>query len=201
MDGFKAYKRFMAIKLHFTSNYDVFENNGRVSGTRATFEKRKDKFLFEKLARKFPSEQEYIQFIVANIAYGNKNVVYSVESDEYYQLWLRRKESRTQFFKNDLNKILNKFESEKISSSELLSVDSGMPKLLELYLGNQITLETMVILNSFENYIPDWDSKIMLWHDQFLIIEKAKRFIKFNKDKITAIYEDFKVVLSEIQNG
>lgn len=198
MDGFKAYKRFMAIKLHFTSEYDVFESNGHVSGSRETFEKRKDKLLFEKLAKKFKTEQEYIQFIVSNIAYGNKNVVYSVESDEYYHLWLRRKESRTQVFKNDLNKIINKFEIENLDHAVLLSADSGMPKLLEMFLANDITLETMTILNEYNNFIPEWESKIMLWHDQFLIIRKARNFIKFNRDKITPIYEEFKNTLNEL---
>lgn len=198
MDGFKAYKRFTAVKLHLTTEYDVFEYNGRVSCSRDTFEKRKDKQLFEKLSSKFKTEHEFIQFIISNLLYGNKNVIYSVESDDYYHVWLKRKQSRTQVFKNDLDKIINKFETEKLKSFELFSTDSGMPKLLEMYLANEITPETMVILNAYENYIPEWESKIMLWRDHFLMIRKAKNFIKFNKDRITAIYEKFKISLNEL---
>ena len=51
MNGYQAYKYFMAVKLHFTTEkYDLFEKRGRVSGTQATFEKRNDRGLFEKLA-------------------------------------------------------------------------------------------------------------------------------------------------------
>ena len=48
MDGFKAYKYYMAIKLHFTSlKYNVFETRGHVKGTRDTFNSRNDRYIFE----------------------------------------------------------------------------------------------------------------------------------------------------------
>lgn len=199
MDGFKAYKYFMAIKLHFTSEkYDVFEMNGRVSGSRATFEKRNDRGLFEKLANKFKSDKDLIQFLVANFAYGHRNVVYSSESDHYYQLWIKRKESMTRIFSLDLQKIEAHLEKEKIPAEELYSVENGMPQLLNLYLGGFITLETMVILQDFDDYLSKWEPLIMLWHDHFLVIKKSKGFVKYDKSKALSIYENFKETLAEI---
>jgi len=59
----------MAIRLHFnTEKYDVFEMNGRVSGSRIAFDRRNDRGLFEKLARKFDKDQELIKFLVENFA-------------------------------------------------------------------------------------------------------------------------------------
>jgi hypothetical protein len=64
MNGYQAYKYFMAVKLHFTTEkYDLFEKRGRVSGTQATFEKRNDRGLFEKLADNFDTDQQLIQFL------------------------------------------------------------------------------------------------------------------------------------------
>ncbi len=61
MDGFKAYKYYMAIKLHFTKDgFDVFKNRGNVKGTREAFNARNDSYLFEKLARKFPVDKDLI---------------------------------------------------------------------------------------------------------------------------------------------
>ena len=53
----------MAIKLHFTNDeFNVFENRGRVKGTRDTFNARNDRYIFEKLATKYPTDKEIIQF-------------------------------------------------------------------------------------------------------------------------------------------
>lgn len=189
MDGFKAYKYFIALKLHFTTErYDVFTNNGRISASREAYERRNDKALFERLARKYPTDRELIQYIAANFAYGNKHVVYSSESDDYYDRWTRRKESISQVFRNDLNTI----QAEgTISKESLFSIDDGNPLLLNLYVGNYITLETMVILEELEGYLSKWEPLIMLWHDHFLTIRKSKRFVKFDRNKVQSIYDNF----------
>lgn len=201
MDGFKAFKYFQAIKLHFTSErYDVFEMNGRVTGTRASFEKRNDRGLFEKLAKKFDTDRELIQFLAANFAYGHRNVVYSAESDEYYTLWMRRKESITQVFKNDLNSIVSHFEKNNVSGEALYSIETGMPELLNMYIGGHVSLETMVILQNFDDYLSKWEPIIMLWHDHFLVIRKSNRFVKFKKDRVQSIYDNFKEELKELKS-
>lgn len=199
MDGFKAYKYFMAVKLHFTTEkYDVFEMNGRVSGSRAAFEKRNDRGLFEKLGTKFDKDFDLIQFLVANFAYGHKNVVYSADSDEYFRVWNKRKESRTQVFTNDLNYIINHIEMNRLSPEDLYSTEEGMPLLLQMFIGNHITLETMVILQDYEDYLSKWEPLIMMWHDYFLTIRKANRFVKYDKNKLQSVYSNFKEQLSEL---
>jgi hypothetical protein len=48
MDGFKAYRYYLAIKLHFTTDkFNVFENRGNVKGTREAFNARNDRYIFE----------------------------------------------------------------------------------------------------------------------------------------------------------
>lgn len=188
----------MAIKLHLTTDrYDVFESNGRVSGTRATFEKRNDKFLFEKIGRKFSSPRELIEYFVANIAYGNTSVIYSQESDDFYQMWIGRKESRTAFFKQQLSQIYNHLERNTKTYEDLFSIDDSVPELLNLYVGGHIHLETVVMLNDFENFLPKWEPLCMVWGDQLRILNKIKKFVKYDKDKIQLVYMNFKEEFSE----
>ena len=50
MTGFKAFRYYVALKLHFTKDkFNVFENRGNVKGSYQAFDARNDKFLFEKL--------------------------------------------------------------------------------------------------------------------------------------------------------
>ena len=201
MDGFKAFKYMTALKLHFTTEkYDVFETGCKVKGSRETFEKRNDRKLYELLADKFPTERELIQFIVANLAYGHRDIVYSSDSDDYYQLWTKRKESITQVFRNDLSNIVAHFAKQNLPGNALYSIESGMPELLNLYLGGRVSLETMVILQRIDNYLEQWEPLIMLWHNNFLVIRKVNRFVKFKMDRVMPIYENFKEEL-EFNHG
>lgn len=193
MDGYQAYRYFMAIKLHFTTDkYDVFEKNGRVTGKRSTYENRNDRGLFEKLANKFSTDKDLIQYLVANFAYGNNGVIYSTDSDEYYDVWIKRKESMRRVFELDLVIIQRHLENNKKIYNDLYSIDDYSPMLLTLYLGKQITIETMVILNDLENYLDKWEPLIMLWKDEFRLIRKIKKFVKYNPDIVKSIYNRFK---------
>lgn len=202
ISAFETYKLFMAVKLHMTTDrYDVFESNGRVSGTRATFEKRNDRFLFEKIGRKFSQPRELIEYFVSNFAYGNNSVIYSGESDDYFEQWNLRKQSRTHLFKTQLEQIKLHLEVNKLKYEDLFRIDNNVPELLNLYVGGYVHLETVVILNEFENFLPQWEPLIMIWGDQLRILNKIKKFVKYDKTKIELIYNTFKEELSEIEHG
>ncbi len=198
IDAFQTYKYFMAIKLHLTTDrYDVFESNGRVSGTQNTFEKRNDRFLFQKLGQNFDKPRELIEYFVANIGYGNKNVIYSSESDEHYDIWIKRKEARTYIFKQQLEYIRTYLETDNKKYEDLFSINDNIPELLKLYVGGYIHLETMVIIDDVENFLPKWEPLVMLWGDQLRILNKIKKFVKYDKDKLQSIYLNFKEEFSE----
>jgi hypothetical protein len=188
----------MAIKLHLTTDrYDVFESNGRVSGTQVTFEKRNDRFLFQKLGQKFDKPRELIEYFVANIGYGNKNVIYSSESDEHHDIWIKRKEARTYIFKQQLEYIRTYLETDNKKYEDLFSINDNIPELLKLYVGGYVHLETMVIIDDVENFLPKWEPLVMLWGDQLRILNKIKKFVKYDKDKLQSIYLNFKEEFSE----
>lgn len=198
IDAFQTYKYFMAIKLHLTTDrYDVFKSGGKVSGTRATFEARNDRFLFQRLGQKFDQPRELIEYLVANIGYGNKNVIYSNESDEHYSTWLRRKESRGYIFKSQLDFLRTFCEEERKTLKDLVSIDDNVPPLLKMYVGGYIHLETIVILDDFENFLPEWEPLVMLWGDQLRVLNKIKKFVKYDKNKLQLTYNAFKEEISE----
>lgn len=202
MDGFKAYKYFMAVRLHFTSDkYDVFEANGRVMGSRTAFDNRNDRGLFEKLATKFQTDKDLIQFFVANFAYGNNGVVYSSESHDLYEVWQNRKQSITRTFEVDLITLSRFLEKENKPFSYLFDTEDCSPPLLNLYLSKSITLETMSIINDIDSYLDKWEPLIMLWKDEFRVIRKVRKFIKYNGNVIQSKYQTLKKEFLEQDHG
>jgi len=202
MDGFRACKLYLAIKLHFESDrYDVFESNGKTNYLRDHYEKRRDKGMFEKFARKFPTERELVQFYVANFAYGNPDKIYSGDAFDYYDIWIKRKESASRVFQNDLSTIMSSLENKRLTDEAFLNFDKRDPELLLLYLGGHITVESMVIIQEFENYLAKWEPMILLWHEYFKRIEKTRRFVKFDRNRCSKIYIQFKENLAELNHG
>lgn len=204
MDGFKAYKYYIAVKLHFTKDsFDVFKNRGGVKGTREAFYARNDRYIFEKLARKFPVDRDLIQYYVANFAYGNEAVVYDLaEAEENYVEWNRRKQSITKIFADDLNKILMDAYKRKIKESAIINFTLNQyPSILNLYLGKQIGIETLRILDDFDNLLEPWKqntSMVLLWENDIRRVEKVKGFVKYDSYKIMSTYLSFKEEIKEL---
>lgn len=190
MDGFKVFKYYTAIKLHFTSEkFNVFVNKGHVKGTYSTFAMRNDHMLFEKLARQFETDREAIQYLACNFMYGNTNVVYEPDlAMRCYKEYLRRRQSMTRVFTDDLDTIIksgakyNDFGGHKI------------PDVLQLLLSCKITLETVVILDdlsSITSKLRQGTHIPLILGGDLLRIEKAKGFVKYDPAKIMAPYSQF----------
>lgn len=204
MDGFKAYQYYMAIKLHFSQdNFDVFKNRGSVKGTRDTFNSRNDRFFFDKLARKYSSDRDLIQFYVANFAYGNESVIYSQEESQSNIIeWTRRKESITKIFSDDCSTIINDAYKKKLTEDSVINFTlNKYPSILTLYLGKQISLETIRILDDFDELLSKWKSNsslTLLWDSEIRRLAKSKGFVKYDTNKVSTVYQSFKEELKEL---
>jgi hypothetical protein len=62
-DAFAIYMYYLALKRHFTTDYDFFKYNGKVKSSQQAFENRKDKFFFYKLSKRKDAKE----FILANV--------------------------------------------------------------------------------------------------------------------------------------
>lgn len=199
MDGFRAYKYYAAIKLHFTSpKYDVFVSKGRVKCSLERFRSRNDSYLFDKLGGKFSSDKDYIQFIASNFMYHNPEVVYSgEEAYANYKEYLRRKQSITKIFEDDLNTILDSGTTYNFSGHKI-------PDVIQLWMADKITLETVVILNDMDDFTEKLKENAhinLLLGDDLLRIEKSKGFVKYNSYKIMSYYVSFIEEIKGITNG
>jgi hypothetical protein len=183
MDGFRTFQYHIALKIHFTKQkFSVFENKGFLRGSYETYLKRNDYFLYEKLSNKYDTPQEIIQFLASNIMYNNQSIVYNLEDSEVnYNEYLRRKQSITKVFTDDMYTILNRH----IPLTDYAS-------LFNLFLGNKITIETFRILDDLTGNIIESlkqnQNIISLFDDVLLRAEKAKGFVLYKKEKVQPIY-------------
>jgi hypothetical protein len=203
VDGFKAYRYYLALKLHFTTDkFDVFKNRGNVRGTREAFNARNDRYIFEKLAQKHSDDKDIIQFFVANFAYGKDQAIYAgQEAEDNYLEWQKRKQSVTKIFVDDLATILTHIEVNKLNYSAIFEfTNNEYPVALKLFIGGKIAIESLRILDDFTGILDQWKSEPTIryiWDDELRRIIKLTGFVKYDKIKLSQIFEKFKEEIAE----
>ena len=203
MDGYKAYRYYLAIKLHFTTDkFNVFENRGSVRGTREAFNARNDRYIFEKLAIKYSNDKEIIQFFVSNFAYGNDTAIYAgQEAEDNFLLWNKRKQSITKVFVDDLAILLTHIEVNKLNNQSLFNFNHDeYPIALKMFIGGKITIETIKIIDECTDIIDEWNKNASvkyIWDNEIRRIKKLTGFVKYDKIKINKIFDAFKEELKE----
>lgn len=189
--GYATFCLYEALKLHMNDpKYDFFKYHGKIRITQDSFMKRKDKYSFYKLSRKIPVSDQR-DFILANLLIKPKlwiNDLLTDEAQEVYTAWLKRTQSLSYVFENDLSKLIMKCEMSSMALDGLLTVnDDNNPVLLtECYQGS-IALETVMILNDLMNFFPMWVRKIEddLFFPAFRMkCEKYAPFIQYDKNRI-----------------
>ena len=92
MTGYECYVLYHSLKLHFTQeSYDFFKYRGKSRINVDSFEKRKDKYYFHKLSRKY-NHDEFIDFLVSNFVRNHKTWVGNLleeTADDVYKQYLK----------------------------------------------------------------------------------------------------------------
>jgi hypothetical protein len=203
MDGYKAYRYYLAIKLHFTTDkFDVFQNRGNVKGTREAFNARNDRYIFEKLAQKHSDDKEIIQFFVSNFAYGNDTAIYAgQEAEDNFMQWNKRKQSITKIFVDDLATLLTHIETNRLKHSAIFEfTENEYPVALKMFVGGKISIETLRIIDDFTDILDKWNQNLSvkyIWDNEMRRIKKLTGFVKYDKIKIEKIFSAFKEELAE----
>ena len=189
---FETYQHYLSLKNHFTNpKYDFFKYGGKSRATITSFNKRRDKYWFEKTSRKY-SDKEVVDFLVSNFAAADNpqnlwigEIINSGERT--YSDWKRRKQSSTYLFKEQSNELLSNNNLEN-----LFNCSKGHPILLKKYLGGEVSLETLVIFEKIFSFKNRFDKKLddPVWETVSLKIKKYSPFLNIDVFKYKNILRD-----------
>ena len=179
---FETYQHYLSLKNHFTNpKYDFFRYGAKTRATVTSFNKRKDKYWFEKTSRKY-SDKEIVEFLVANfVAVDNPQNLWIGEiintGDRKYSDWKQRQQSLTYQFKEQSEKLLTENKLE-----EIFECSKGHPIILKKYLGGEISLETFSIWEKVFSFQKNLDKKLTdpVWETVSLKLKKYIPFININ---------------------
>jgi hypothetical protein len=189
MSAYECYQHYNALKLHFTKpDYDYFKYNHKTKTTASSFDTRKDKIFFMKVAK----HNDPVKYILSNLLENPKlwirDIAYSPQAEKVYNDWQKRQQSLLYLFKEDLSKLKSNFDENFVSKVH------SHPYVLKLFLQKEISLETLVMLVDLVQCIKYWKKK----HEYDPIVDeiitkitKYRPFLHYDRDKVKKIVLDF----------
>ena len=185
MTGYSAYLLYTSLKLHFNSKkYDYFLNRRMVPVKMNNYEKRKDKFFFEKLGKIPDPEGFLISIFIEN---GTKEWIgdlFDKEHKNVYTSTIKKISSLSYVFEEDLNKLEGDFV-------DFFRVKKGQyPEILRMVNRKEINIETLILLNEHLKFFPVWDQKIqdpVIWPRIRHKCLKYLPFLNYDKKRIKDI--------------
>lgn len=180
--GFRAYTLYLAVQRHFAiGSYNGFKYNFRVKVPVATYEKRKDRFVFEKLANKYISEDQLINFYVANTLAG---ISYAGSMTEPpFSEWKGKMSNLSYNYGVDMKKVFcytSSCDYQQLTNN----IDGTYPIILRLLMMEQIRIESVIVFDHLTGFLgncPEYDR--LIWPELKNKLEAYSPFIKVSDKK------------------
>jgi hypothetical protein len=188
-----GYRLHQSIKLTLCSpKFNMFKN-GLVKINPATFDKRRDRYLYRNITSKLNSKEVSYYFLANCLAGNNYSLAnFSGEGLQNYKDFIKRKDSLSYNFENELSNAA--LEVDNLAEIFDLS-NNNVPLIVSYYLGGIVSLETLCLIQlhcfdvlglEYSDYI--WNTKKEFIKKVLLFFEAG--FFKYDGGKIKAIYEN-----------
>ena len=179
---FETYQHYLSLKNHFTNpKYDFFKYGAKTRASVTSFNKRKDKYWFEKTSRKY-NDKEVVDFLVSNFtATDNPQNLWIGEiinsGERNYAEWTKRQQSLTYLFKEQSNELFSENELESV-----FDCSKGHARLLKKFLSGKICIETLVIYHKIFLFGNKFDKQLLdpVWETVSLKLKKYNPFLNID---------------------
>lgn len=182
MSAFDCYKEYVALKQHFTQpNFDYFKYNGKARVNVNSFSKRKDRVLFEKLAKHEDPRGMIISNLLVDDRRWIRDLAYGDQAQKIYMDWAKRQQSLMYLFKSDLAQLDPEFDS-----NFKIPEESSHPRVVKLYMSGKISMESVVILTDLVKCMSYWSREMQydpVGSDILNKIVKYRPFVQYDHEK------------------
>lgn len=185
---FEVYQTYLSFKNHFTrEKYDYFKYAGKTNASITSFNKRRDRYFFEKMSRQ-KSDIEIKEYFLSNFITEDPSKIWIKEiiqnGEGRYTDWKKKSQSLSYVFSEETSSIFTKKNFDSV-----FSTSKGHPVILKKYLGGEISIETLVILEKILGFRKRFDVKLQdpVWLSVSLILKKYEPFLNIDVSKYKAM--------------
>jgi len=188
-----VYKTYLAFKNHFTKkSYNYFKYGGKSKASVQAYNKRKDRYFFERMSRKKTDEEIKDYFLANFVECDDPDRLWIGEiissGEDNLKSWRKRSQTMSYMFKTEVEVFVNRENFQKLFSIK----GQSHPEVLKKYLQGALSIETMVILDIILEYVKNFDKKLddPVWDTVSLKIKKYKPFLNINVNKYKSILKE-----------
>ena len=192
MSPYDVYTTYLAMKKHFTdAKFDFFRYNGKTRASVTAFNKRKDKYFFERMSRKLSDDEVKMYFIANFVATENPSAVWVGEimqsGERHYKNLSKKYQSITYTFSQECSTLFDEY-----TLPQLFDSSKGHPPIIKRYLGGDISIETLAILDMIFGFCAKIDTKLSdpVWETVSFKVKKYRPFINIDITKCKSILRD-----------
>ena len=185
----EAYQIYSAIKLHFDSEgYDALKYNYKTNANQNSFLKRKDKYFFAKLAKKYSEKQTFVDFLVANFSNGDGGWAGDLvdrEAEEHHEKWIKKRDSFSYYFGEQIDIMVTYCSAHQLPFDGLFRVKErgAYPPIVNLYSQGEVSIETITVLDEILDFIKDTGiTETVWWPDVRRKIHKYRPYLRLSVD-------------------
>jgi len=193
MTPIDVYKTYLAFKNHFTKkSYNYFKYGGKSKASVQAYNKRKDRYFFERMSRKKTDEEIKDYFLANFVECDDPDRLWIGEiissGEDNLKSWMKRSQTMSYMFKTEVEVFVNKENFQQLFTIK----GQSHPEVLKKYLQGALSIETMVILDIILEYVKNFDKKLEdpVWETVSLKIKKYKPFLNINVNKYKSILKE-----------
>ena len=189
-----VYRTYLSVRNHFTNDtYNFFKFGGKTKASSSAFEKRRDRYIFDKVSKDYKDDEVALLFVsnfVAKEKFWIGNAL-SEESRNIYTMWRKKIQSLSYIFENDVKAIIDEINDREIDFDGVFKIKDGQhPIILKLTLADRISLESFLILNKILDFFPQFNRRIeetIIWPDYYKKCVKYEPFVKVDMTRFKFI--------------
>ena len=183
MKPIEVYQTYLALKNHFTKdNYDFFKYRGKSRVSKVTFNKRKDRYFFERMSRK-RTDKEIRDFFLASFSQSSDPERMWIgqiieDGEKNYNKWLVTQEARFDIFKEQSETMMDRYEFE-----QFFDCSTGKhPPLLKEFLSGNFSIENVIIYEKIFGFAKNFDKTLFdpMWETVYRKIRNYEPFLNIN---------------------
>lgn len=195
IDGKSVYKLYLMIKQHMNGKYDVIKYNWCMRVSDAAYQKRRDKYFFQKLSEKYKLKELTLIFISNLVANQDAWIGDISDADAlvFYREYIGRLKQIKFKFEEDIRNIY--YFSKKVEVSAFKEIFEYNPKVQSSYIfkllqSNIISFETFILLDSFLNIIDKHDEQTdnLVWNNYSIKLKAYRKILNIDSQEAKKVF-------------
>ena len=180
IDGLSVYRLYLMVKGHFNGRYDIIKYKWVMRIPTKTYEKRRDKYFFERLSEKYTLGELYRIFVANMIANPDAWVgeISGADALQFYRQHQGKLDRASYIFKEDIENLKYFCQKKDIQFKDLFNDSKGQPLIFKMLQQEIISYETFLLIEAAGRFIGRMNTSLA---DDIVWIEYRKRIEGYQK--------------------